>query len=601
MITAHELKQKYLEYFASNNHAIIAGHSIVPENDPTVLFTTAGMHPLAPYIIGQPHPAGDRLANCQQCIRTGDIDVVGNPSHLTFFEMLGNWSLGSYFKEEAIRLSFEFLTSPKWLAIPKERLAITVFKGNRYAEKDLESARCWQKMGISEQRIYFLDEQHNWWGPAGATGPCGPDSEMFIDTAPHGSSHGTPESSGSTYFEVWNDVFMQYQKDAEGVFHPLQKKCVDTGMGVERAVTILQKKKSVYETELFMPIISEIEHLSHIQYGSKHETDVSIRIIADHIKAAVMIIADAHDIIPSNIGQGYIVRRLLRRAIRHGLRIGINTNFLQRPARAVINLYAQEYSSLRERSDYIADILHQEESAFNKTLKFGQQMFEKEYTNSEYKTSNMLSGKFAFHLYDTFGFPLELTQELALEKGMTVDVGAFNALFEEHRQKSHGSAHSFKGGLADNSAQTTRLHTATHLLHQALREVLGNHVQQKGSNITPERLRFDFSHPTKLSEQEIAKVEEIVNRQIQRKLSVTKEVLPLREAMQQGAIALFSDKYSEAVSTYRIGDYSFEVCGGPHVTNTEQLHGFKIQKEQSSSHGVRRIRAILINHKDALQ
>lgn len=593
-ITGYDLKQKYLEFFSSNGHAAIAGGSLVPENDPTVLFTTAGMHPLVPYILGQSHASGNRLVNCQPCVRTGDIDAVGDDTHLTFFEMLGNWSLGSYFKEEAIRYSFEFLTARRWLNIDKERLHITVFAGDKEVERDRESAAIWRSLGVPAERIYFLSREQNWWGPAGGTGPCGPDTEMFIECASAGNERGVPGGAGSSQLEIWNDVFMQYTKNGNGEYTLLDRRCVDTGMGVERTICILQGVQSVYETELFRPILNVLEQVSGIRYGTT--ADNALRIIADHIKAAAMIIADTHDIVPSNIGQGYVVRRLLRRAIRHGLRIGVKGEFVHRPAQAVIDLYAREYPMLNERSDYIIEVMRGEERLFQKTLARGQSLFEKECAIAVGANRSAISGEAAFHLYDTYGFPLELTQELAKERGLAVDVDRFQHCFAEHRKKSQGQgAHVFKGGLAEQTEKTTRLHTATHLLHQALRDVLGNHVAQKGSNITAERLRFDFSHSQKVSPEQLRQVEQIINTQIQRNLTVIHKTMSLTQALDEGAIALFTDKYQQQVSTYRIGDYSFEVCGGPHVQHTSELGAFRIQKEQSSSQGVRRIKAALDN------
>ena len=593
-ITAYDLKQKYLDFFSQRGHAIISGNSIIPENDPTVLFTTAGMHPLVPYILGQEHPAGRRLVNMQPCLRTGDIEAVGDTSHLTFFEMLGNWSLGDYFKEEAIRYSFEFLTDAQWLGIPKERLSITVFAGDAEVAKDTESAKIWQRMGIPSERIFFLPRKDNWWGPAGTSGPCGPDTEMFIETGAPGATHGRPGEANSTQLEIWNDVFMQYTKDAAGRYAPLARRCVDTGMGVERTVCILQGVASVYNTEVFRPIVQQLEQISGCTYGANSESDTALRIIADHIKASVMIVSDAHDVVPSNVGQGYVVRRLLRRAIRYARRIGITDEVVRRPVQAVIDIYAREYTRLKERRDYIMEVLRNEELLFRKTLARGEKIFIKECQKLHAQDATEISGEVAFRLYDTYGFPLELTQELARERALSVNTTEFDGAFLEHRQKSQQqSAHVFKGGLADQSQRTTRLHTATHLLHTALRQVLGTHVAQKGSNITAERLRFDFSHPQKMLAEEIKRVEEIVNVQIQRKLSVTQQTMPLTQALQEGAIALFTDKYQETVSTYRIGDFSFEVCGGPHVQSTEELGRFTIQKEQSSSQGIRRIKASL--------
>ena len=591
---ADRLRQKYLEFFALHDHAVIAGRSLVPENDPTVLFTTAGMHPLVPYILGESHPAGTRLVNCQQCIRTGDIEEVGDSTHLTFFEMLGNWSLGDYFKEEAIHYSYEFLTSPQWLDLAPERLAITVFAGEGEIPRDDESARIWRTLGIPEQRIYYLSSEHNWWGPAGQTGPCGPDTEMFISSTAHRAHDPLPGNLGSHTMEIWNDVFMQYRKEQNGQYHPLKRKCVDTGMGVERTITILQNRQSVYETELFRPIIAKLEEFTSARYGQQAASDRALRIIADHLKASVMIIGDAAAIVPSNVGQGYILRRLIRRAVRYGRQIGIEQSFLHLPVNEVIDIYRDVYPNLSEHCEKIAEVLHGEEEHFRLTLRKGEREFSKALAALDQQAPTRLPGEMAFRLYDTYGFPIELTKELATEQGLTVDMEGFQRAFENHRTTSRSDSYSaFKGGLADHTAMTTRLHTATHLLHQALRDVLGSHVAQRGSNITPQRLRFDFSHSQKMSEEEIKRVEEIVNQRIEENLPVKVKTMPLKEAQAQGAIALFSHKYDEMVRVYSIGDYSKEVCGGPHTTATAELGHFHILKEQSSSQGVRRIKAIL--------
>jgi alanyl-tRNA synthetase len=595
-MTAKELKNKYIEFFSGQGHVQISGSSLVPENDPTVLFTTAGMHPLVPYILGEPHPAGKRLVDVQKCIRTGDIDEVGDPSHLTFFEMLGNWSLGDYFKEEAIRLSYEFLTAEQWLGFDPQTLSVTVFAGDEEVPADEEAAAIWRSLGIPEERIYFLGREDNWWGPAGQTGPCGPDTEMFIDTgiSPCGPDC-KPGCSCGKFFEIWNDVFMQYNKTAEGRYLPLKQKTVDTGMGVERTCAMLQGKKNVYEIETFVPIIQAIEDVSGALYGSSgtnSESDRSIRIITDHIRSATFILADG--ISPSNLGQGYILRRLIRRAIRHARKLGITKDFLSAPAQACISAQENAYPELQKQSDTILSELAREEAKFLQTLQKGEHEFEKMLPNLLKNPKRVVPGRVAFRLYDTYGFPIELTQELAGEHQMSVDVEGFQIAFKKHQELSKsGAEKTFKGGLADQSDQTRKLHTATHLMHQALRLVLGDHVQQKGSNITAERLRFDFSHPQPMTEEQIRKVEEIVNEQIDRDLPVGFETMTLREAQEQGAIALFGDRYEEQVKVYSIGDYSKEVCGGPHVERTGTLGRFRVVKEQSSSAGVRRIRAVV--------
>ncbi|HUX12472.1 MAG TPA: alanine--tRNA ligase [Spirochaetia bacterium] len=594
-MTANELRKKYIEFFVSRGHSEISGSSLIPENDPTVLFTTAGMHPLVPYILGEKHPAGSRLVNYQKCIRTGDIEEVGDASHLTFFEMLGNWSLGEYFKDEAIQMSFEFLTSPQWLHISPEKLSVTVFAGDGEVPADDQSARVWESLGIPAERVYFLGREHNWWGPAGETGPCGPDTEMFFDTGKTACGPDCrPGCHCGKYFEIWNDVFMQYRKTADGKFIPLERKCVDTGMGIERTSAVLQGKGSVYETEVFQPILREIEALSGKRYGESEENDRSMRIIADHVRTAAFILGDERSVSPSNVGQGYILRRLIRRAVRHGLKLGLDGSFLQRPAGIVVQMYGESYPVLAANRNFIMDELRAEEERFLDTLKKGEHEFEKLLPNLLKNPQKIIPGRVAFRLYDTYGFPIEITEELAREHEMSVDRDGFNAAFEKHQELSKaGSEKAFKGGLADHSEDTTKLHTATHLLHKALRMVLGNHVEQKGSNITQVRLRFDFSHPDQMSEEQIRKVEDIVNEQIRRDLPVHFDTMTLEEARKSGAIALFGNKYQEVVKVYSIGDFSKEVCGGPHVEHTGVLGRFKITKEQSSSQGVRRIRAVL--------
>jgi len=594
-MTGAQLRTKYIEFFTQKGHARVSGKSLIPENDPTVLFTTAGMHPLVPYILGEPHPAGKRLVDYQKCIRTDDIDEVGDASHLTFFEMLGNWSLGDYFKKEAIAYSYEFLTSPRWLGFSPETLYVTVFQGDGEVPPDHEAAEVWRSLGIPESRIFFLPRKDNWWGPAGKTGPCGPDTEMFIDTGlPACGPDCRPGCSCGKYFEVWNDVFMQYHKTAEGRYLPLEQKTVDTGMGVERTCAMLQGKKSVYETELFLPIVRAIEEATGKRYGDQEETDRSIRIIADHVRSAVFILGDEKAVTPSNLGQGYILRRLIRRAIRHGRKLGIDRNFLLFPARAVAAIYQEVYPELARRQETVIQELELEEGRFLETLKKGEHEFEKLLPNLLKNPQALVPGRVAFRLYDTYGFPIEITQELAAEHGLKVDLPAFEEAFQKHQELSKQGANKvFKGGLADHGETAQRYHTATHLLHQALRRVLGDHVQQKGSNITSERLRFDFSHPKPLSPEELRNVEEIVNEQIRRDLPVSYEVMTLEQARTSGAIALFGDRYEEKVKVYSIGDFSKEVCGGPHVDRTGELGRFRIEKEQSSSAGVRRIRAVL--------
>ncbi len=594
MITPDELRNKYLDFFRTKDHAVISGKSLIPENDPTVLFTTAGMHPLVPYLLGEPHPAGKRLVDYQKCVRTGDIDEVGDPAHLTCFEMLGNWSLGDYFKKESIAYSWEFLTSKAWLALDPRKLSVTVFKGDENAPRDDESASHWKSVGVSEDRIAYLPASDNWWA-AGPTGPCGPDTEIFYwvaeGTPPAGSNKGTDPAN---WMEIWNNVFMQFNRVDERTLVKLPAQNVDTGMGLERTVTVLNGKTSVYQTEIFQPIIAAIEFVSRYKYGSDEAKDASVRIIADHIRAATFIIGDPKGVSPSNVGAGYVVRRLLRRAVRHGRKLGIEGAFLSGPAMIVIERFGGAYPELVENRERVLTELAREEAQFLETLQKGEHEFEKMLPNLLRNPQKVMSGRLAFKLYDTYGFPIELTDELAGENGMTVNRAEFDEAFRKHQELSRaGAGETFKGGLADHSEQTTKYHTATHLLHKALRMVLGDHVAQKGSNITTERLRFDFSHHGAMTADEVARVQAIVNEQIARDLKVTMEVMPLEEAKAAGAMALFGEKYESVVKVYTIGDFSKEVCGGPHVERIGSLGKFVIQKEQSSSAGVRRIRAVL--------
>ncbi|GHV70064.1 alanine--tRNA ligase [Spirochaetia bacterium] len=598
-MTADELRSKYIAFFVSKGHTQIQGKSLIPDNDPTVLFTTAGMHPLVPYLLGQDHPAGKRLVDYQKCIRTGDIDAVGDPSHLTFFEMLGNWSLGDYFKEGAITMSFEFLTSPQWLGLPVEKLGVTVFTGDDTVERDEESARVWKSLGIPENRIAYLPREDNWWGPAGTTGPCGPDSEMFyyVGDKPCGPDC-KPGCSCGKWLEIWNDVFMQYNKTAEGAYEPLARKCVDTGMGIERTVTVLNGQKSVYDTEIFAPIRAAVEKAAGYSYGSDEEKDRSVRIICDHVRSSVFILGDPRGVSPSNLGAGYVLRRLIRRAVRHGRKLGIDGKVLSPIAQVIIEKFRGPYPELEENRAFVMEELDNEESKFMETLQKGEHEFEKLLPNLLKDPRKIMSGRLAFKLYDTYGFPIELTEELAREQGMTVNRPEFDESFKKHQELSRaGSGQAFKGGLVDQGEIATRYHTATHLLHQALRTVLGDHVAQKGSNITADRMRFDFSHGAPLTAEELKRVEEIVNGQIKNDLPVSMEIMSLDEAKDSGAIALFGEKYESQVKVYTMGEgenfFSKEVCGGPHVEHTGLLGKFIIQKEQSSSAGVRRIRAVL--------
>lgn len=583
----------WFDFFRKHGHAIIGSASLIPENDPTVLFTTAGMHPLVPYLLGEKHPAGVRLADVQKCVRTGDIDEVGDASHCTFFEMLGNWSLGDYFKDEMIPWSYEFLTSPEYLGIDPKRLAVSVFAGDADCPRDERSAELWEKAGIARDHIFFLPKENNWWGPAGITGPCGPDSEMFIDNGqPKCCDECSPACDCGKYLEIWNDVFMQFNKTVDGKYEPLKQKNVDTGMGLERTLCILQGKKSVYETDLFAPIIAAIESIGSGKYGSDEETTKAIRIVADHIRTSVFMIGDEKGVVCSNVDQGYILRRLLRRAVRFAKKLEIEIGKLTVVAEAVIEEYKDVYPELEINRDRIINEITAEEERFERTLQGGIKEFEK---LCHYLVGDTISGKASFKLYDTYGFPIEMTVELAKEKGLKVNIDDFNKAFAEHQQKSHaGAEQKFKGGLADHSEATARLHTATHLMHRALKEVLhDDNANQKGSNITEERLRFDFTFPRALTPEEIREVEDKVNEAIKADVPVVCEEMTVEEAKEQGAVGLFTAKYGEKVKVYTMGKYSKEICGGPHASHTGELGHFRIVKEQSSSAGVRRIKAVL--------
>lgn len=587
-----ELRDKYLEFFKSKEHAVIASASLIPENDPTVLFTTAGMHPLVPYLLGEKHPMGTKLTDVQKCVRTGDIDEVGDNSHCTFFEMLGNWSLGDYFKKESINWSYEFLTEV--LNIPVEKLFVTVFEGDNDAPRDEESAGIWQEAGIPKDHIFYLPKKDNWWGPAGVTGPCGPDTEIFYDTGkPKCCDECNPSCDCGKYLEIWNNVFMEYFKHEDGTFTPLSQKNVDTGMGLDRTCAVLQGKESVFDTDAFTGILSCIASLCGKAYDTDEETKKAFRIIADHMRASVFILGDQKGVTPSNVDQGYILRRLLRRAVRYAKQLGIEDGSLHIVAEKVIEQYGDFYPELKNNHDKVIDEVNKEEERFSKALHGGLKEFDKVVSKLEGK---VLDGKNTFRLFDTFGFPLEMTVELANERGIEVDVDGYNACFEEHKKISGaGSAGKFKGGLADNTEATTRLHSATHLLLASLRRVLGDTVYQRGSNITAERLRFDFSFDRKMTKEELTEVENLVNDAIQRDMTVKCEEMPIEQAREMGAMGIFDDKYGEIVKVYSMGDYSCELCGGPHVSHTGELGRFKIKKEESSSAGVRRIKAVLIN------
>ena len=594
-LTGKQLRNQYLAFFREKGHAVIPSASLIPENDPTVLFTTAGMHPLVPYLMGEKHPAGTRLVDVQKCVRTGDIDEVGDSSHCTFFEMLGNWSLGDYFKKDSIAYSWEFLTDEKWLGIDPERLYFTCFEGDADAPRDTVSHDCWVAQGVSPDHIVFLPKKHNWWGPAGQTGPCGPDTEIFYDTgaAPCGPDCQAGCDCGK-YLEIWNNVFMEYNKVSEGVFRPLSQKNVDTGMGLDRTVATLQGAESVYDTDSFTAIIRRIEELSGKKYDNHSEYTRMFRIIADHMRCSTFLLGDQRGITPSNVDQGYVLRRLIRRSIRFAMQLGIPDGSLSKIAAAVIGEYGPFYPELMESREKILSELDKEEQRFKGALMKGIKEFER---LAAKLAGRHIDGQAAFHLYDTYGFPIEFTQELAAEQGLSVDIDGFNAAFKEHQERSQaGAEQRFKGGLADNTEATTQLHTATHLLQAALRSVLGDgDIAQKGSNITAERLRFDFSFPRKLTPEELAAVEARVNEVIAADMPVSCEEMSVSEAKARGAIGLFEDKYGERVKVYTVGSASCEICGGPHVASTAELGRFKIKKEEASSAGVRRIKAVLIH------
>ena len=586
-MNANELRERYQQFFETRGHKRIRSAPLLPENDPTVLFTTAGMHPLVPFLLGEPHPLGRRLVDVQKCLRTDDIDEVGDASHLTFFEMLGNWSLGDYFKKESLAWSYEFLTQV--LALDPARLSVTVFAGGADAPRDDESAEAWRHLGIPSERIYFLPKKDNWWGPAGATGPCGPDSEIFYDTGKPDHPGCAPGCACGKWFEIWNNVFMEYSKRSDGRYVKLRQQNVDTGMGVDRTVAVLQGYDDVFLVETLYPLIARVEELAGRRYADNPR---AFRVIADHVRASTFAIADGAT--PSNVEAGYIVRRLIRRAVRYARDLGITRDFCAELSGIVVDTFAHAYPELDQNRARVTDELAREETKFQRTLARGLREYNKKVERIQSNGETTISAADAFNLFETFGFPLPLTVELACEQGLRVDETGFESLYQEHKETSRrGSEHKFKGGLVDHATETTCLHTATHLLHQALRQVLGTTVRQKGSNITAERLRFDFSYPDKLTPEQILAVEEIVNAQIANDLPVTVQVRSLDQAISVGALAFFGEKYGEQVKVYSIGAFSKEVCGGPHVTRTGELGKFKITKQESIGHGVRRLRAVL--------
>ncbi len=611
-MVADELRRLYIDFFVKNHgHKEVCGASLLPENDPTVLFTTAGMHPLVPFLLGEVHPSGKRLVNVQKCIRTGDIDEVGDESHLTFLEMLGNWSLGDYFKEGSIKMSFEFLTKSRedgGLGMPMSKLAVSCFEGDDDAPRDDKSAEIWKSLGVPEKRIAFLPKKDNWWGPAGQTGPCGPDTEIFYWTG-SGDAPETFDPDDENWLEIWNNVFMEYNKTPDGKYEPLDQKNVDTGMGLERVIAVMNGVKTPYETSLFTDAIDEIRLLGGYSEPNG-EMIKSERIVADHMRAATFLLGDRQGVTPSNTDQGYVLRRLIRRAIMHGRKLGIEEDFARKLAGIYVKNYGGYYLELSDNQEKIFEEITKEEERFRKTLNRGLSVLRKEMDKNEGRKSegvHVFDECFCFDMFATYGFPIEMTLEELEAEGWVKNetekeklLKDFEKNFKKHQELSRsGAEQKFAGGMADNSEEVTRLHTATHLLHQALREVLGPHVEQRGSNITFERLRFDFTHPEKMTDDEKAKVEELVNSQIKASLPVKYEEMSVEEAKARGAIGLFEAKYGEKVKVYVIGDpekdivFSTEICGGPHVTNTSELGAFKIKKEESSSAGVRRIKAIL--------
>ena len=581
---AIEIRNKYLNFFKNHGHVVIPSAPLIPENDPSVLFTTAGMQPLVPYLLGEPHPAGTRLTDYQKCVRTNDIDEVGDNRHLTYFEMLGNWSLGDYFKEESIQMSYDFLT--KELGIPVEKLSVTCFAGDEDCARDEVTASCWKKAGIPEERIYYFGKDDNWW-IAGETGPCGPDTEMFYDTGkPKCSPECNPSCGCGKYVEIWNNVFMEFYKDENGKYSKLKQHNVDTGLGLERMTMLLEGKETPFETELFAPIMDKLVELQKV------DNIASRRIVAEHLRSSMMIICDGGR--PSNVDRGYILRRLIRRMVRHMNKLQISLDELSTLIDINVENLKEMYPALETNKETIKNVILEEKDKFVKTLEKGEKEFAKEVGQVKEQGENIVPGKIVFRLYDTYGFPPEVTEELATENGMKIDKEGFDKLFKEHQEKSRaGSEQKFKGGLASTGEMETKYHTATHLLNAALKQVLGSHVHQRGSNITAERMRFDFSHPAKMTDEEKQKTEDLVNEWITEAIPVEHLEMKKDDAIKMGAEAMFIEKYGDIVSVYKIGDVSIELCGGPHVSNTSELGHFKIKKEESSSSGIRRIKAIL--------
>jgi len=585
MITSKELKNKFIEFFKKKDHQEIDFSPLIPENDPTVLFTTAGMHPLVPFLLGQEHPLGKKIVGNQICIRTTDIEEVGDKTHFTFFEMLGNWSLGDYFKKQAIEYAFEFLTNKEiGLGLLKEKLAFTCFSGKEKIPKDQDAFDFWKEIGVNEKRIAFIED--NWWGPVGNTGPCGPDSEIFYWT----SKEEVPETfdpEDDRWVEIWNLVFMEHNKKQDGELEPLNQKNIDTGFGVERVTAILNNQDDVFFTEKLNSILRFVEKLSENPINQANLS--SYKIIVDHIRTSTFILGDDRAIIPSNVDQGYVLRRLIRRAIRHGTMLGINTSFVSKVSEKIIENYKEEFPHIQKNKTFILEQLTKEENRFKETIVKGLSVF---YKVIEYKEE--ISAKNAFLLYQSYGFPIEMIVEIAKENNKQVDVDGFYKEYEIHKKLSRqGAEKKFKGGLSDHSENTKKLHTATHILNQALREIISSDIKQKGSNITSERLRFDFNFSRKLTPEELKKIEARANEVINKDMIIEKEMMPLKEALESGAQSEFGARYPEKVWVYTIGDFTKEICTGPHVQRTSELGYFKIVKEQSVAAGVRRIKAVL--------
>ena len=582
---AIDIRNKYLNYFEKHGHKVIPSAPLIPENDPSVLFNTAGMQPLVPYLLGKKHPEGTRLTDYQKCVRTNDIDEVGDNRHLTYFEMLGNWSLGDYFKKEAISMSFEFLT--KELNIPVEKLSVTCFAGDEDCPRDEETASIWKSVGIPENHIYYFGKDDNWW-IAGEEGPCGPDTEMFYDTGkPACSEKCNPSCDCGKYVEIWNNVFMEYYKNKDGSYSKLKQKNVDTGLGLERMAMLLQEKETPFDIEVFKPVMDKLAKLQ------KNDHIDSRRIVTEHLRTSMMIISDGGR--PSNVDRGYVLRRLIRRMTRHMNKLEINLDEIPNIIDLYIDTLKDLYPELDKNRETIKNVIVEEKNKFIKTLANGEKEFNKEAVKAKETGKNMLEGAIVFRLYDTFGFPPEVTNELAKENNLKIDLEGFDKLFKEHQEKSReGAKQKFKGGLADQSEESIAYHTATHLLNAALKEVIGKDVHQRGSNITSERMRFDFSCDHKMTDEEKTKTEELVNKWIDESLEVKCEEMSKEEAIKSGAECMFIEKYPDIVTVYTIGNISKELCGGPHVKNTKELGHFKIKKEEASSAGVRRIKAILI-------